>query len=94
MIYIRADANKNIAISRIKRCSAIAEVFHDIGRDVCFIVSDKCGNVRRRENDAKVVMMTGEFPKDAAYKQVFLLDILKYIEDGGVLQLLFYKSRF
>ena len=43
MIYIRADANDKIATGHIMRCSAIAQAFIGMGKDVTFITADEIG---------------------------------------------------
>lgn len=43
MVYIRADANNEIATGHILRCSAIAEAFVEEGNEISFIVADEYG---------------------------------------------------
>lgn len=41
MIWIRADANKNIGTGHVMRCLSIAAALQDCGRKVCFLVADE-----------------------------------------------------
>ena len=41
MIYIRTDANHEIATGHVMRCLTIAEELKRENRDVCFVVSDE-----------------------------------------------------
>lgn len=41
MIWIRADANKEIGMGHIMRCLSIAAALNKCGREVCFILADE-----------------------------------------------------
>ena len=43
MIYIRTDANEQIATGHVMRCLSIADAAADIGEDTTFILSDESG---------------------------------------------------
>ena len=41
VIYIRTDGNSNIATGHLVRCLCIAQALENLGKTVCFLVSDK-----------------------------------------------------
>ncbi|MBD5456666.1 MAG: UDP-2,4-diacetamido-2,4,6-trideoxy-beta-L-altropyranose hydrolase [Lachnospiraceae bacterium] len=40
LVYFRTDGNSSIATGHLIRCLSIAQACHDLGLDVCFLVSD------------------------------------------------------
>ena len=70
MIWIRADANREIGTGHIMRCISIAHALEQCGQQVCFIIADgsgapilENGGQEYRILDSDYRHMEDEFPR-------------------------------
>ncbi|MCR5487745.1 MAG: UDP-2,4-diacetamido-2,4,6-trideoxy-beta-L-altropyranose hydrolase [Lachnospiraceae bacterium] len=89
MIYIRADANKEIATGHIMRCLAIAEAFIEEDKDVCFIVADQYGEELVKKLGFPCLVLNSDF-KEMEEE----LDVLKSVLEPDKTEVVLVDSYF
>ena len=61
MIFIRADANKEIAIGHIMRCVAIANALRNMDKEVVFITADEFGKNLVEKQDFACIVLDSDY---------------------------------